>query len=259
MSARGYNFLTVRDVNALVPNPLFGQPGQAPTRRPDSRYSSVLRYDSTGESKYRAATLGMQWQLRDTVALNFSYTNSKSEDNYIDWVTDYEPMNTFDNSSSTNWGPSNQDQRSRFLFSGVFSSKHWQNAFFRNWTLSFIGRYASGRPYTIYTGVDNDYGNLGGFSNGNRDGGAAPADRPLGVGRNSETLPTNSNMDLRLARKFDMGKKGGLELMVDVFNLFNHYSQTNIQNVQAAPGYGSPVLTSADHNREVQLGVRFTW
>ncbi|HXC17600.1 MAG TPA: TonB-dependent receptor [Holophagaceae bacterium] len=258
--AKGSNFLTVHDVNALVPNPDFGViPGALPTRRPDTRYSSVIRYDSTGESKYRAGTVGMQWQLRDTVALNFSYTYSKSEDNYTDWVTDYEPVNTFDSNASANWGPSNQDQRNRFQVSGVLSSKNWQNAFFRNWTASFIGRFASGRPYTILTGVDNDYGTLGGQNFGNGDGGASPSDRPVGVGRNSETLPSNSNMDIRLARKFPMGKKGGVEVMLDVFNVFNHYSQTNIQNVIAAPGYGTPVTTSADHNRELQLGVRFSW
>lgn len=249
--AKGAHFLTVRDVNAFVPDP--ANPGS--TRRVDTRYSSIIRYDDSGESKYRAGTVGMQWQLRDTVALNFSYTYSKSEDNYTDWVTDFEPVNTFDPNASANWGPSNQDQRNRFLANAVLSSKNWQNAFFRNWTLSFIGRFESGRPYTILTGVDDDYGN--GLGNG--DGGASASDRPVGVGRNSETLPSNSNMDMRLARKFPIGKKGGVELMLDVFNVFNHYSQTNIQNVIAAPGYGTPVTTSADHNREMQVGVRFSW
>jgi outer membrane receptor protein involved in Fe transport len=256
--AKGEHFLTVHDVNALIPNPDFGVvPGAPPTRRPDSRYSSIIRYDDSGESKYRAATLGMQWQLRDTVALNFSYTYSKSEDNYTDWVTDVEPMNTFD--PKVDMSPSNQDQRNRFIVSGVLSSKNWQNAFFRNWTASFIGRFASGRPYTIFTGVDNDYGTLGGQNFGNGDGGAPASDRPVGVGRNSETLPSSSNMDIRLNRKFNMGKKGGLELMLDVFNVFNHYNQTAIQSIQAAPGYGDPVITTADHNRQVQLGVRFSW
>lgn len=255
--AKGEHFLTVRDVNALVPDPGFGTTSTTPTRRPDSRYSSVIRYDDSGESKYRAGTFGIQWQLRDTAALNFSYTYSKSEDNYTDWVTDVEPLNTFD--PKVDMGPSNQDQRHRVIVSGVFSSKHWQNAFFRNWTVSFIGRFASGRPYSILTGVDNDYGTLAGQNFGNGDGGAPASDRPVGVGRNSETLPFTSNMDLRLDRKFDIGKKGGVELMVDVFNVFNHYNQTAIQSIQSAPNFGQPVLTSSDHNRQVQVGVRFSW
>lgn len=255
--AKGEHFLTVRDVNALIPNPLFGTPGQPPTRRPDSRYSSIIRYDDSGESTYKAATMGMQWQLRDTVALTFSYTYSKTEDNYTDWVTDVEPLNTFD--PKVDMSPSNQDQRNRLIVSGVFSSKNWQNPFFRNWTASFIGRFASGRPYTIFTGVDNDYGTLGGQNFGNGDGGAPASDRPVGVGRNSETLPSSSNMDVRLDRKFPIGKKGGVELMLDVFNVFNHYNQTAIQSILAAPNYGTPVITTADHNRQVQLGVRFSW
>lgn len=257
--AKGEHFLTVRDVNALVPNPDFGVvPGASPTRRPDSRYSSVIRYDDSGESKYRAGTFGMQWQLRDTVALNFSYTYSKTEDNYTDWVTDFEPLNTFD--PKVDMGPSNQDQRNRFIISSVLSSKNWQNAFFRNWTLSFIGRFASGRPYTVLTGRDNDYGTLGGRDFGNGDGGAPPSDRPVGVGRNSETLPSNSNVDMRLGRKFPFGKKAGVEFTLDVFNVFNHYSQTAIQNVQSAPlPYGTALATNQDHNRQMQVGVRFSW
>ncbi len=255
--AKGEHFLMVRDVNALIPNPAFGAPGQPPTIRPDSRYSSVIKYEGSGESKYRAATFGMQWQLRDTAAFNFSYTYSKAEDNYTDWVTDVEPMNTFD--PKVDMGPSNQDQRNRFIVSGVFSSKNWQNAFFRNWTASFIGRFASGRPYTIFTGVDNDYGTLGGQNFGNGDGGAPASDRPIGEGRNAHTLPFTSNMDIRLDRKFNLGKKGGMELMLDVFNVFNHYNQTAIQSIQAAPAFGSAVVTPQDYNRQIQLGVRFSW
>ncbi|MBS1766718.1 MAG: TonB-dependent receptor [Acidobacteria bacterium] len=256
--AKGEHFLMVRDVNALIPNPAFGAPGQPPTLRPDSRYSSIIRYDDSGESKYRAATVGMQWQLRDTVAINASYTYSKTEDNYTDWVTDVEPMNTFD--PKVDMGPSNQDQRNRFLINAVFSSKNWQNAFFKNWTLSFIGRFASGRPYTELTGVDNDYGIVGGRTWGNGDGGAPASDRPVGVGRNSLTLPSNSNMDMRLDRKFGMGKKGGFEVMLDVFNLFNHYNETAIQNVlNGTTPYGTAQATSQDHNRQIQLGVRFSW
>ena len=266
--AKGLHFLMVRDVNALVPNPAFNpalpeDPFTNPaTRRPDSRYSSIIRYDDSGESKYRAATFGVQWQLRDTASFNFSYTYSKAEDNYTDWVTDIEPMNTFD--PSKDMSPSNQDQRNRLIVSGVFSSKNWQNAFFRNWTASFIGHFASGRPYTTLTGVDNDYGTLtnttsGTQSFGNGDGGAPASDRPVGEGRNAQNLPSNSNVDLRLDRKFGIGQKGGMELMLDVFNLLNHYNETAIQSVLNAPNYGSALVQSSDHNRQVQFGIRFSW
>ncbi|HJU84845.1 MAG TPA: TonB-dependent receptor [Holophagaceae bacterium] len=259
MYATGENFLNVRDVNAIIPNPAYNPalpqgPTNSPIRRPDARYSSIIRYDGSGESKYRSGTFAVAWQMKDSAALNFSYTWSKAEDNYIDWVTDFEPMNTFD--PKAEMAPSNQDQRSRILLSAVFSTQHWQNAFFRNWTISFIGRFTSGRPYTIFTGVDNDYG----YGLGNADGGAAPSDRPVGVGRNSETTPSVRNMDMRLARKFATGKKAGFEIMVDVFNVFNHYNVSQVQNVLAAGGYGEPVVQSnVDYNRQIQLGAKFTW
>ncbi|HJW09265.1 MAG TPA: hypothetical protein VJ483_06490, partial [Holophagaceae bacterium] len=257
MYAKGEHFMNVRDVNALIPDPNWVGVG-LPVRRPDSRYSAIIRYDGSGESKYRAGSFGVAWQVKDTVSLNFSYTYSKSEDNYIDWVTDFEPMNTFD--PKAEMAPSNQDQRNRILLSAVFSSQKWQNAFLRNWTLSFIGRFTSGRPYTIFTGVDNDYGTLAGQNWGNADGGASASDRPVGVGRNSETTPSIRNLDLRLSRKFATGKKANFEFILDAFNVFNHYNASQIQNVQSAGEFSMPVVQSnVDFNRQIQLGVKFNF
>ena len=260
---KGEHQMNIRDVNALIPNPSYnpllpvGATNPA-VRRPDARYSSIIRYDDSGENTYKAATFGMAWQMKDSVAFNFSYTYSKTEDNFIDWVTDFEPMNTFDPKAEL--APSNQEQRSRFLLTAVFSSQKWQNAFLRNWTLSFIGRFTSGRPYSILTGRDNDYGKVGGQERGNADGGAAPADRPLGADRNGETTPSVRNLDMRLARRFPFSKKAGVELLLDVFNVFNHYNVSQVQNVLAGSDFGSPIVQSnVDFNRQLQLGVKFTF
>lgn len=256
---KGSHFLNVRDVNAAVPDPAFvGAPGQVPTRRIDSRYSAVHRYDGSGESDHKSVSLGTAWQMQDRLALSFSYTWSKTEDNYTDWVTDVSPRNTFD--PKDEMATSNQDQRHRILASLVFNTKGFNNRWTKDWIVSFIGRFASGRPYSIFTGVDNDYGVVGGKPWGNFDGGAPASDRPVGVARNSETLPFTQNVDLRISRTFRFENKVGLELVADVFNLFNHYNVSAVQNVQAAPNYGNPIVQSnVDFNRQVQLGARFTW
>jgi hypothetical protein len=254
---KGENYLNVRDVNAAVTNPAFGAPGEAPTRRVDTRYSAVHRYDGSGESKHTSVSLGSAWQMQDRFSLSFSYTWSKTEDNYTDWVTDVSPTNTFD--PAAEMGTSNQDQRHRLLASLVWNTKGFNSAWTKDWVISLIGRVASGRPYTIYTGVDNDYGTFGGRANGNFDGGAPPADRPAGEARNGRTLPTYRNADLRISRTFRFGKQG-LEVIADVFNVFNHYNQTAISNFQNSPTFGQPIVQSnVDFNRQVQLGARFTF
>ncbi len=80
--------------------------------------------------------------------------------------------------------------------------------------------------------------------------------------RNSETTPSLTNVDMRLSRAFKPSDKAGLELILEVFNVFNHYNVTRVQNFQTpppgAPAFGSPIVTSADNNRAIQVGVRFT-
>jgi hypothetical protein len=193
--------------------------------------------------------------------VNASYSWSKAEDNYIDWLTQFAPQNSFDPASEM--GPSNHDQRHKATLSLVLNTKGASSAWTKNWVISLIGKYGSGRPYSLWTGVDADYGVLAGVPLGNGEGLSAPADRPAGVKRNSETTPSTTNMDLRLSRTFKLGGKGSLEAILEVFNVFNHYNVTKVQNFltppPGAPAFGSPIVTSADTNRAVQMGVRFTF
>lgn len=264
--SKGEHFMNVRDINSTIPIPAQYNPSAAsPLRTPilsgptGIPYSAIFRYDGTGESKYTSVTLGMAWQLRDVFALNASYAWSKSEDNYIDWLTQYAPQNSFD--PAAEMGPSNHDQRHRINFSAVFNTKSFSSPWTRNWVVAFIGKYASGRPYSLWTGVDADYGFLGGNPLGNGEGLSAPADRPAGVKRNSETTPSITNLDLRISRAFKLGGKASLEAILEVFNVFNHYNITKVQNFQTpppgAPAFGASIVTSADNNRQIQGGVRF--
>jgi len=272
VNSKGEGFMNVRDINSTIPNPAFNpalpEAGLNTRLRSPIRlgpngvpYSAIFRYDGSGESKYTSATLGFAWQLRDVLSVSTSYGWSKSEDNYIDWLTQFAPQNTFD--PAAEWGPSNHDQRHRINFSLVYNTKNFSSAFLKNWTVSFIGKFASGRPYSLLTGVDADYGILAGTPLGNGEGLSAPSDRPAGVKRNSETTPTIQNMDLRLSRSFKLGTKTSMEAILEVFNVFNHYNVSKVQSFQTpppgAPAFGSSIVTGADYRRQIQAGVRFTF
>jgi hypothetical protein len=272
VNSKGEGFMNVRDINSTIPNPAFNpalpEAGLNTRLRSPIRlgpngvpYSAIFRYDGSGESKYTSATLGFAWQMRDVLSISTSYGWSKAEDNYIDWLTQFAPQNTFD--PAAEWGPSNHDQRHRINFSLVYNTKNFSSAFLKNWTVSFIGKFASGRPYSLLTGVDADYGILAGTPLGNGEGLSAPSDRPAGVKRNSETTDTIQNMDLRLSRSFKLGAKTSMEAILEVFNAFNHYNVSKVQSFQTpppgAPAFGSPIVTGADYRRQIQAGVRFTF
>lgn len=234
MYARGHGFMNVRDVNAYV---LYG----GIPRRPDLRYSQILRVDGTGESRYRGQTVAWQWRVNDSVAMGLSYTHSKAEDNYTDWNPDYPLQNTYD--PGQEWGPSAEDQTHQIQLSGVFKSR-FHHPWLRGWTLAVIAQYASGRPYSKLVGTDADM---------NGDG---SADRPAGVGRNSERGPDLKNVDLRLAREWKLARTR-LELLLEVFNLFNTTNVLKVQNVLSAPEphpYGSALAYGP--KRQLQFGVR---
>ncbi|MBI3131224.1 MAG: TonB-dependent receptor [Acidobacteria bacterium] len=241
VKSKGSGFNNARDVNAFV---VYDNAGTPVLRRPDLRFSSIILAEGSGESRYLAQSLSATWKPREAFSLQASYTHSKTEDNFIDYTTDFKAQDTFDVDSE--WGPSYQDQTHRVVVSGVWMSSSQGSLWARDWTLAFIGRYASGRPYTKLLGYDQNLN------------GDATSDRPVGLGRNSETGPSTRNLDLRVARSFPLGATR-LELRAEVFNCFNTTNVLLQQNDLASttPAYGSPIAYGP--KRQFQFGARLTF
>ena len=55
--------------------------------------------------------------------------------------------------------------------------------------------------------------------------------RVYGVGRNTYRYPRTWKADLRLAKHFNLGSIGQLELLAESFNLFNHQNVTELETV----------------------------
>ena len=114
-----------------------------------------------------------------------------------------------------------------------------------DWRISGIVGYSSALPFNVQTGADrnNDTNNN---------------DRPVGVGRNSARGFNFSSVDLRLMRSVPLGRNR-LELLVEVFNLFNHANYLVPNNIYGTgttplPAFGQP--TAVGDPREMQFGVR---
>jgi hypothetical protein len=85
--------------------------------------------------------------------------------------------------------------------------------FARDWQASTIFEYEGGHPYQILSGFDTNNDTLA-------------ADRPLGVPRNSLITDPYKNVDLRLSRTIPVRGDVRVEVLFEMFNLFNWANYT---------------------------------
>jgi hypothetical protein len=132
----------------------------------------------------------------------------------------------------------------------------------RSVQLSTIITAGSGRPYTILAGADlNGDGNGGAFPPDRAR--ANPADPSSALTRNTETLPSQVVVDVRVSRRVGLGDGKYLEGIFEIFNLFNRTNYTEINNIFGTGAYPSNPLptfgqfTQAGSPRQAQLALRF--
>jgi hypothetical protein len=236
--------------------------------------ASILQYTAFGETWYRGLTTSLRGRFTGNAQLLASYTLSKAEDNSTDFQSNFIPENNgrgrnpedkyglpvgFDKLSEK--GPATHDQRHRFVLSGTYTLP-------AQFALSAILTAASGRPYSPLAGFD---------LNGDGNGGAFPPDRArrvpsdptTSVGRNSEVTDAIANVDLRASKMITLGRTR-LELILDVFNLFNRTNFIEDTNQSSfaifgtgaypdnpLPTYGRYTLT--DPPRQVQLAAKIAF
>ena len=74
--------------------------------------------------------------------------------------------------------------------------------------------------------------------------------------RNSRTAPSFVNMDLRVAKRFNIKERVKAQVLFEMFNLFNRDNPAAVQGLEGGtPSLGSPLQYL--QGREGQVGVRF--
>ena len=144
------------------------------------------------------------------------------------------------------WGPTSNDVRHRFVSNAIYELPYGIQ-------VGGIVTANSAPPYNIITGTD-----------ANRDG--DNNDRPAGVGFNAGRGDRFFTADMRVSKKFVMGRSTG-EVLWEMFNLFNAVNFNNYQgNQSAAPGqtstgiptgFGRPL--QAFDAFQAQLGFKLTF
>jgi hypothetical protein len=237
---RGHHQLGTIDYNPIVP-------ALGPARRPndiDGRAgssASVLQYTPFGESWYHGLTVSLSKRFNGQHQYLAAYTLSKAEDNSTDFQSAFLPeQNGFGRDPANpkglplgfdparERGPSTHDQRHRLVVSGLYQCPFAV-------LVSSIVTVQSGRPFTPLAGAD---------LNGDGDGGAFPPDRARrdpsdpasSVGRNSETMPAQASLDVRVSKRFAIGGRAAMVLLAEAFNVFN---RSNFSEVNAVFGRGA--------------------
>jgi outer membrane receptor protein involved in Fe transport len=175
-------------------------------------FDQVMQFTSDADQEYRAVILHGRKLFADRWFLDFSYTWSSSKDHdsnerSVSSSSDF-PQDQFDLEYS--WGYSNFDATHKFV-----TSFGWQLP--ANFMVSGIYTWRSGFPYSA-----EDYRDNNGDSYRNE---TAQVETSPGVyfqfDRNTERQPSFTTFDLRLSWTANLGKSMQLELIGEVFNLFN--------------------------------------
>ncbi len=266
--SRGNHIPVYRNVNPINPIGTLadGRPVFSATVSPETRlfpqFNNVLLVESVGNSTYNAGTVSLGKRFSSGYQFSLNYTLSRSTDDAPEQnlvaVTDLvlsDPTNrNFD------FGPSSADQRHTFV--GSFVGRpvfNVENRFLRRLIndnqLGIIAIANSGEVFNITANrdVNND--------------GISGSDRPLFIGRNSESTPNAFNVDLRYSRFLAFTERLRAEVFGEFINVFNINSIVGVNSggipvnpdgslVAPLPNFLTRNPASLD-SRQFQLGFKF--
>jgi hypothetical protein len=232
---------------------------------------------SPGINNYNSFFVQVQRRFQHGVALQTAYTLSK---NIMSRGVDFNNQFDFRNTHA----PYLIDQRHRLSIAGIFEpaiSSHLQSSIWRtalsNWKISTVMQFASGRPFAPLIDVSCAAADV---SEGCPDDAPqnainntaalqATANSALGInggspspmaGLNSFYGPWTQQVDLALARRFQLTERHSITFEVQSFNLLNHanyYVQngTGVSQIQYEP-FGSTCGDGQSPNQHCYLVPR---
>lgn len=212
--------------------------------RPTAGFGRITEVSYSVKSKYNAMVFQFNRRMTNGLQVQAFYTYSKASDGgqgSQTFTSSNNVLNPLD--LSLEEGRSNFDIPHRFTASAI-----WQPAYFQNsekwvkvlldgWTVAPIVSVSSG---SVYTGGVS--GNAPAGSGGTSTGliGAGGSNRVLGIPRNTFRQSAIENVDLRIAKKFQLMESMTFELFGEAFNLFNHVNFTSVGTTQYSTAAVAP-------------------
>ncbi len=251
-------------------------------RRPNKSFGAITEIRSDVFSKYHALVLQANRRLTNGLQFQTSYTYSRAFDNgqtSTTFTTNNVPFNAFDQAAEE--GLSSFDRRHKFVASVVYnthtkSDNKTARALINGWTIAPLINMFSGQRVTgnINGSISPAAFGLTGFTPAGGVNGSGGSARFALVPRNFFKQPAIKYFDMRVSRRFTIKENAKLELLGEVFNVFNRTQVTAVNNtiynlsgrtlkfnVDSAGNPLFGVTTAADstlfRERQVQLAVRF--
>ena len=197
--------------------------------------------ESIGESEYNGLQLSARKRFANRTQFVANYTFSRLTGSEPGLVAECRECI----GDERDVGPLRNDTTHRVVLSGIFQLP-------ADFQVSALFQGESARPLSAITFQDaNGNGEIRDFVSG-------PNGEPPGRG-NFRGDPTYI-LDLRVAKFFRFGEAKNLQLMFEVFNLFNHVNWgRNFERVTESPNFGLPTGELWTNQLQVQLGVRFSF
>ncbi|MCI0602033.1 TonB-dependent receptor [bacterium] len=254
---RGQNLTRERNLNAPLD---IDDPNFTP---PFPQYGRVRLLLTDAGSWYHALQLNLQKRLSNKFMFTTSYTLSKVEEDAGDFFSISEPNDQ--SNLDAEKGPGTHDQRHVFSFGGVYELP-------KQFQVSTIIRAASGIPINFRI---NENHNGDGFCCNDRPDlgpndtfGFPPPDRPGNMPRNFGRGESFFQVDLRVAKNIDFGERYRLELIGEIFNLFNrtnfNFRPASVNRIVTPDDVGKSVDGFATASEvfdplQVQFGIKLNW
>jgi hypothetical protein len=215
-------------------------------------FSAIRVAQSDGRSFYDAFTVAFKKRYANRFLLNVHYTLSRAEA-WFGQIADFgvqpqNPFNKFDEAS--NFGYTGEDERHRFVVSGVFDLP-W------GIQLAPILQLASARPYSIFPDPS-----IGG-PDINKDG--VGNDRETRDGNDQNKLPPGTErgddfkqVNLRVSKYFNFTERVRLGVFFEAFNLFNTGNFGNsFDGTVGSPNFKKPVNFFGATGFSEPIGIPF--
>jgi hypothetical protein len=275
--------------NTFQRNPAVYRPG-ATTRDTESRrllgpdYTGFISFATDGTSSYNGLQVLVQRRMSAGFTVIGHYTWAKAIDDAcsVESMSGCRQQDPFDRHGSR--GPGDYDQRHTVVVSYVWdvprlgTSAAMVRQTLGGWRLAGINRIFSGRPFSVYTGVDasltavnadrpdvvGDWRMPSGRSKAEQlarwfNPAAFRSNAPGkygNAGRNVLHGPGGWSWDLSLQKDFPTRERQRLEFRVDLFNILNHATFSAPAATLSAPQSLGRITGSSD-GRVMQLALRY--
>ncbi len=203
-------------------------------------YQQIEQIAARANSTYQAGTIRLTRNAPRGLSFHLRYTYGHAADwnpNESSLVTGSSVLDPTD--FSLEYGPGNLDIRHSASAVGIWNTpwkhRHLEGWLSNNWTLSSVGWFHSGLPFTMRTAgrLSHEFTAPGSLVAALAPGmnGSGGDNRVYGVGRNIYRYPQTWKLDLRLRKQLTLGHERDLELFAESYNLFNHQNVTELETV----------------------------